>query len=329
VILSFIILKHMALSRKRKLFLKKVISLFSVIRGYNIPIIILAQYLSAIFILAPEKRAIAILLDFNLFLLVFASAITIASGYIINNFYDSQKDLINRPNKSMLDRLVRQSTKLKVYFALNFVAALLALWASWQAFLFFSAYIFMIWFYSHKIKKYPVVGNLTAAIMAVLPFFAILLHYYNNLSFEEIENYKGHFAVIFAHASFLFLLLLIREMIKDLENLKGDLVNNYQTIPIRYGEVVSKKIITALIIVTIIPVYVLIDVYDVGYMDIYFYSCFIILILFSLYLWSASSKAQYLLLHNVLKFLIVAGVFCIVLINPTVLWNGKKLLLLI
>lgn len=319
----------MALSRKHKLFLKKVISLFSVIRGYNIPIIILAQYLSAIFILAPEKRAIAILLDINLFLLVFASAITIASGYIINNFYDSQKDLINRPNKSMLDRLVRQSTKLKVYFALNFVAALLALWASWQAFLFFSAYIFMIWFYSHKIKKYPVVGNLTAAIMAVLPFFAILLHYYNNLSFEEIENYKGHFAVIFAHASFLFLLLLIREMIKDLENLKGDLVNNYQTIPIRYGETVSKKIITALIIVTIIPVYVLIDVYDVGYMDIYFYSCFIILILFSLYLWSASSKAQYLLLHNVLKFLIVAGVFCIVLINPTVLWNGKKLLLLI
>lgn len=329
MILSFIILKYMALSRKRKLFLKKVISLFSVIRGYNIPIIILAQYLSAIFILAPEKRAIAILLDFNLFLLVFASAITIASGYIINNFYDSQKDLINRPNKSMLDRLVRQSTKLKVYFALNFVAALLALWASWQAFLFFSAYIFMIWFYSHKIKKYPVVGNLTAAIMAVLPFFAILLHYYNNLSFEEIENYKGHFAVIFAHASFLFLLLLIREMIKDLENLKGDLVNNYQTIPIRYGELVSKKIITALIIITIIPVYVLIDVYDVGYMDIYFYSCFIILILFSLYLWSASSKPQYLLLHNVLKFLIVAGVFCIVLINPTVLWNGKKLLLLI
>ena len=319
----------MALSRKRKLFLKKVISLFSVIRGYNIPIIILAQYLSAIFILAPEKRAIAILLDFNLFLLVFASAITIASGYIINNFYDSQKDLINRPNKSMLDRLVSQSTKLKVYFALNFVAALLALWASWQAFLFFSAYIFMIWFYSHKIKKYPVVGNLTAAIMAVIPFFAILLHYYNNLSFEEIENYKGHFAVIFAHASFLFLLLLIREMIKDLENLKGDLVNNYQTIPIRYGETVSKKIITALIIITIIPVYVLIDVYDVGYMDIYFYSCFIILILFSLYLWSASSKAQYLLLHNVLKFLIVAGVFCIVLINPTVLWNCKKLLLLI
>ena len=87
------------LSRQHKLLIMKVASLFSVVRGYNIPVIILAQYLSAIFILAPEKRALDIVLDFNLFILVFASSLAIASGYIINNFYDSKKDLINRPNK--------------------------------------------------------------------------------------------------------------------------------------------------------------------------------------------------------------------------------------
>ena len=317
------------LSRKQKLLIMKTLSLFSVVRGYNIPVIILAQYLSAIFILAPEKRALTILLDFNLFLLVFASSLTIASGYIINNFYDSQKDLINRPNKSKLDRLVSQKTKLNVYFSLNFIVAITALFISWRAFLFFSTYIFSIWFYSHKIKRYPVVGNLTAALLAVIPFFAILLHYYNDISFEEFENYKGHFAVIFAHASFLTLLLLIREMIKDLENLKGDLANNYKTIPIVYGEMVSKKIITALAFLTILPVYVLIEIYDVGYMDIYFYSSLIILIFFVVYLWNSNRKGQYLLLHNVLKFIIVAGVLCIVLINPSVLRNIKKLLLLL
>jgi len=305
----------------------KVVSLFSVVRGYNIPIIILAQYLSAIFILAPDIGALNILLDFNLFLLVFASSLTIASGYIINNFYDSRKDLINRPNKSILDRLVSQKTKLTVYFTLNFIVALTALFISWRAFLFFSSYIFVIWFYSHKIKKYPLIGNLMAAFMAVIPFFAILLHYYNNLSFEEIENYKGHFAVIFAHASFLLLLLLVREMIKDLENIKGDFANDYKTIPIKYGEILSKQIITGLTILTVFPVYVLIDIYDVGYMDIYFYACLIILIFFLLYLWKSEKKEQYLLLHNVLKFLIVAGVFCIVLIDPSVLWNGKKILM--
>lgn len=315
------------LSRKNKLLILKIISLFSVVRGYNIPIIILAQYLSSIFILSPENGALSILLDFKLFLIVFASSITIASGYIINNFYDSQKDLINRPNKSKLDRLVSQKTKLNVYFSINFIVAITALFVSWRAFLFFSVYIFMIWFYSHKLKKIAVVGNLTAALLAVLPFFAILLYFHNRSSFNDLENNKEHFAVIFSHAAFLFLLLLIREMIKDLENLKGDLANNYKTIPILYGEIVSKKIIITLSILTVIPVYFLIEIYDVGYMDIYFYCCLIILIFFLIYLWKSDRKSQYLLLHNVLKFLIVAGVLSIVLINPSVLWHGKKLLL--
>jgi 4-hydroxybenzoate polyprenyltransferase len=314
------------LSKANKLVIKKIISLFSVVRGYNIPIIILAQYLSAIFILAPEQRALNILLDFNLFILVFASALTIASGYIINNFYDSKKDLINRPNKSMLDRLVSQKTKLNVYFTLNFIVALMALFVSWRAFLFFSMYIFLIWFYSHKIKKQPFIGNLMSAFLAVLPFFAILLYYYNQIPFEEIENYSSQLAVIFAHASFLFLLLLIREMIKDLENLKGDLANNYKTIPIVYGEKFSKNIISVLIITTVLPVYILIEIYDVGYMDTYFYGCLIVLVSFVLALQKATQKEQFLRLHNVLKFLIVAGVFCIVLINPSVLWHGKRLL---
>ncbi|WKL47077.1 geranylgeranylglycerol-phosphate geranylgeranyltransferase [Flavobacterium pectinovorum] len=314
------------LSRQHKLLVMKIVGLFSVVRGYNIPIIVLAQYLSAIFILAPEKRALDILLDFNLFLIVFASAVTIASGYIINNFYDSQKDLINRPNKSMLDRLVSQKTKLSVYFSLNFLAVLMALIVSWRAFLFFSAYIFLIWFYSHKIKKYVIIGNLTSALLAVVPFFAILLYFYNKILFEEIENHMSHFAVISAHAMFLFLLLLIREMIKDLENLKGDLANDYQTIPILYNETVSKQIITVLTFMTVIPVYVLVNIYDVGYMDIYFYICFIALLFFLIYLWKSNSKEQYLLLHNVLKLLIVSGVFCIVLINPSVLWHGKNLI---
>ena len=292
----------------------KVISLFSVVRGYNIPIIILAQYLSAIFILAPEKRALHILLDFDLFILVLASSLTIASGYIINNFYDSKKDLINRPNKSQLDRLVSQKTKLQVYFSLNFFVALIAYFVSGRAFLFFSVYIFLIWFYSHKIKKQVVIGNLMAAFLAVLPFFGILLYY------------KNFYEVIFFHATFLFLLLLIREMIKDLENIRGDFATDYQTIPIVYGESISKKIITILLILTIIPVYYLINIFDVGYMDIYFYIGFIVMIFFGIELWKAENRKQFLQLHNILKFLIVAGVFCIVLIDPTILWHGKKLL---
>lgn len=315
----------MELSRKNRLIFMKIISLFSVVRGYNIPVIILAQYLASIFILSSEKRALDVILDFNLFIIVLASSLTIASGYIINSFYDSQKDLINKPNKTMLDRLVSQKTKLQVYFGLNFFVFLIAFLVSWRAVLFFSVYIFLIWLYSHKIKRYPIIGNIMASLLAILPFFGILLYYQKLDALLDIANGDKYF-VIFAHASFLFLLILIREMIKDLENIKGDLVQNYKTIPVLLGESFSKKIITFLVICTLIPVYILVELYDVGYMDSYFYLSFIVLIFFVLKLWKSNSKENYLLLHNILKFVIVAGVFSIVLIKPSVLIHGKEVL---
>ena len=307
-------IKSEMLTRKFKITLKKVASFFSVIRGYNIWVIALAQYLSAIFILAPEKRALAILLDWHLFLIVVASILTIASGYIINNFYDAKKDLINRPKKAMIDRLVSQETKLKVYFTINCIVALLMFFISWRAVFFFSTYIFLIWFYSHKLKKIFLIGNITAAVLAVLPFFGILMYY------------KNFYPVIFAHASFLLLLIFIREMIKDLENMEGDLIADYKTIPVIFGEKITKTVITLLTTITLIPVYLLIEIYDVGYMDIYFYLSLIGLLLFGTLLWKATSKTAYLQLHFLLKLIIVAGVFSIVLIEPTVLIHGKKLI---
>jgi 4-hydroxybenzoate polyprenyltransferase len=311
-------------SRKTKLVLVKIFSLFSVVRGYNIPVIALAQYLSAIFILDKERRALEILEDGNLFLIVLASSLTIASGYIINNFYDAQKDLINRPKKSMLDRLVSQGTKLQVYFALNFTVVVLAFMVSWRAAVFFSAYIFLIWFYSHKLKKYPLIGNLTAALLAVLPFFGILLYVtrYNSGTYFMSDN----IGTIFAHATFLYLLILIREIIKDLENLQGDIATNYRTIPVMLGERAAKNIIMGLTFLTVIPVFLLVNEYDVGYMDIYFYTGMIVIIYFLIKLQKSETREDYQLLHNTLKALIVAGVFCIVLIDPSVLVHGRQLL---
>jgi len=114
-------------------------------------------------------------------------------------------------------------------------------------------------------------------------------------------------------------------MIKDLENLKGDVANDYQTIPALYGEAFSKKIITALTVSTLIPIYYLIEIFEVGYMDLYFYVSLIILMFFLQKLWKSNTKPDYLKLHNILKFLVVSGVFCIVLINPSVLLHGKKI----
>lgn len=300
-------------SRKIKLIGAKFFSLFSVIRGYNIFIIVIAQYLASIFILAPQKRALDVLLDWRLFLIILCSSLAIASGYIINNFYDAEKDLINRPNKSMLDRLVSQTTKLRVYFFLNFLAVGIVSIVSLHAVLFFSVYIFLLWFYSHKLKRYPIIGNLTASFLVVLPFFGILMYF------------KYFYLAIFIHAFFLYLLVLIREIIKDMENIKGDLANNYQTIPVRFGEKSAKSVITLLVFLTIIPIYYLITEHQVGYMSYYFYLSLVMLFLFLIKLWNSQTVYAYHQLHISLKLLILLGVFSIILINPEVVVNGKQL----
>ncbi|MBT8304766.1 MAG: geranylgeranylglycerol-phosphate geranylgeranyltransferase [Bacteroidia bacterium] len=291
------------LSRKQKNFLIKSFSLFSVVRGYNVLIIVIAQYLAAIYILAPEMPLSHVLFDVNLLMLVLASAAVIASGYIINNFYDSEKDQINRPEKSKLDELVSQNTKLSIYFILNFAAVVMASYVSFRAVLFFSVYIFGIWFYSHKLKKLPFIGNLTSAVLTVLPFFAILM-YYKNFGSE-----------IFVHASFLFLIISMRELSKDLENIKGDLVIGYQTIPVVYGERISKVLLTILVLLTLIPTYLLLQYYEIGHMYLYFYASTLLLFVFLFLLWRSSKKAQYLVLHNILKLILVAGVFSILLLD--------------
>ncbi|MEL6976593.1 MAG: geranylgeranylglycerol-phosphate geranylgeranyltransferase [Bacteroidota bacterium] len=297
------------LSRKNKLLLYKLLSLFSVVRGYNILVITLAQYLTSIFILSPNLPLKEVVLDINLFLIVTASALVIASGYIINNFYDAEKDLINKPTKSMLDRLVSQRFKLTTYFILNFLAVLAASYISFKAVLFFSAYIFGIWFYSHKLKRIPFLGNLVSASLAIAPFFVVFVYYQN---FET---------VIFVHALFLFLLILAREIIKDLENMAGDMAQNYKTIPIIYGSKVSKGIIALLIVLTLVPAILLIKIFDVGYMYLYFWLCIVLLGIFMLLLWKSEKKKHYVWLHNILKFIIVGGVFSILLIDVDLVLN--------
>ena len=291
------------LTRKNKLLLLKFLSLFSVVRGYNILIIALAQYLASIYILSPNLPLRKVVFDLNLFVIVLASTLVIAGGYIINNFYDAEKDLINRPVKTMLDRLVSQNTKLSTYFILNFSSVFFASYVSFRAVLFFSAYIFGIWFYSHKLKKIPFISNFVSATLAIAPFFAVFVYYKN---FET---------VIFVHAIFLFLLILAREMIKDLENIAGDIVQNYKTIPILYGTNVSKLGINVLVVLTLIPALLLIYKFDVGYMYIYFMGCVFLLVLFISLLWKAKAKIHYVWLHNILKLIIVAGVFSILLID--------------
>lgn len=284
----------------------KILSLISVIRGYNILVLILAQYLAAIFIFSPKKSLSLVLFDYKLFLIVLASVCVVASGYIINNFYDVKSDKINRPIKARLDNVVKQQTKLRIYFLLNFLGFIFGFFVSWRAALFFAVYIFAIWFYSHKLKGHPFLGLLTAAVLTILPFFAVFV-YFKNFS-----------KIIFVHATFLFLVLLLRQMIKDLENLRGAIVNNHTTFPVKYGERNTRKLGIFIVLVTFIPAIILYVNPSIGYMKYYFIFSSFVLLFIAFMLWKYNLRKHYILLHNILKLMLLLGIISLLFIDPSV-----------
>ena len=210
--------------------LVKVIGLLSIIRWPNVLFTALTQYIAAIYVFTPNRGHWEVLKDFELHFIVAASSFIIAAGFIINSFYDLEKDLINRPHKALFDRIVSKSFCLNTYFVLNGIGLTFALFASWRVFLFFAFFAFSLWFYSHKLQKVPVIRELTASILSVLAVFSLIL-YYQHLNW-----------IMFLYGGLFMCMLLNREIIKNLKNIDGDIAVGNSSISTHWGEKVSKNI---------------------------------------------------------------------------------------
>ena len=287
-------------SDKNSLTLTKILGAFYVVRIHNILLLVLAQYLTSIFILSSTESWKTIF-DNNLFLVILCSTICVVSGFIINDYYDTKKDSINTPIKFKLGELIDDKTKLYLYFFLNILVVLVSSLISMRAIVFFSIYIFFIWFYSHKLRKLVFLGNLFYSILTITPFFAILLY------FKQIEF------IIIAYALFLFFILLLKDIVKDMKNIKGDFSANHKTIPVVFGESFAKTLVSLLSIINIFLILNLFLNFNSGFMYFYYFLALAVMVYFIFKLYHSKSTAQYLFLHNLLRFLITAGVFSIVL----------------
>ena len=279
----------------------QVLSLFSLVRGYNIVVLVLSQYLTARFILDPQTSLLDLILDFSFFSIVTASALSTAAGYIINNFYDAAKDQINRPQKFVLEHLVSQRKQLALYLLLNVFALLFASLVSVRAFLFFFFYSFAIWLYSNTVKRLFWLSNLFSALLMIFPFWGITLY---------LKNFES---VVFYHAAYLFFLILARDIVKDLENLKGDWVQRYKTLPVVFSVITTKRIIALTLLLCLLPNYFLI-LQPLGLMHYYFIFGIPFLGMVLLFLWRAKDQKAYLWIHNLIKLWILIGVLSIALI---------------
>lgn len=202
----------------------KIIALLSIVRWYNILLTVFAEYLSAYVLVRNDHNALQLLLcDFKLHAIVIASIFSIAGGFIINNFYDYEKDLINRPDSTLFNKWVSKKTTLNFYIVFNVISVLVALIASFKIGLFFIGFISALWIYSHKLQKLAFIKELAASVLSITCFFAVLLHY------------SRFYPYIFIYGAFYISLVYGRELVKQFINFTGDKVLNIQSLPVSLG----------------------------------------------------------------------------------------------
>ncbi|APD06637.1 4-hydroxybenzoate polyprenyltransferase [Flavobacteriaceae bacterium UJ101] len=282
--------------------IRTAISFISNVRSYNITAVFIAQYLSALFIFS-KNPILTTLKDWNLHFLVFATTFSIAAGYLINNFYDQERDRINNPLRTQLNKEISTEFQLVSYIFFNFIGLTLAALISGRAVLFYIFYQLLIWLYSHKLNKILFINNLSYSILSIFPVFAIFLYY---------KNFQTY---LFIHAGFLFSILLISDIIKDLRSEKGDLIFNYKTLPNTIGEKNTKIIVTLLSFLNLFFSVWILLYENIGYMKYYFYANIFLIILAILYLYKAKNQQEYFISHQIFKGIIILGILSIVLIK--------------
>ena len=281
----------------------KLISILSLVRGQNLAVLVIAQLLSSAFIFSTQASPRVTFLDINLWLIVLATVLSVAAGYIINAFFDQEKDLINRPQKTLLEQNISERSKLIGYFIFNGVALLVASSVSQKSAFFFCTYIVSMALYSGFLKRYLFIGNLVSAALTVLPFFAITV-YFKNFTIE-----------IFTLASYLLLLISIKELVKDLCNIRGDISNNYKTIPTVYGEAQVKRLISLLVCFCFGVFFLLYFFFSLHGMLYYFIASLVFLVFFTILLWRFSTTNQLIFLLFGIKALILLGIICLPLLK--------------
>ncbi|CAG5081557.1 geranylgeranylglycerol-phosphate geranylgeranyltransferase [Parvicella tangerina] len=281
----------------------KFISLLSIVRWYNVLIVSLALLLSAIFLLNPSAEYKTTLLNPRLYLEIGSIAFLIMAGFIINAFYDFEKDIINRPEETIFGRIVSKSFCLNTYVLFVFVGLLLAVLVGWKIAVFNFFFSFGLWFYSHKLRKKPFTGEVNAALLTVAPFFSISLMYqsYNLMT------------VLFV--GYIFVLALTREIIKKMIAIKGDLIVGEKSLPIVIGIRKTKYIILVLMLLALGCIGFLYR--DVIVLPIvYYFGVAVIAIGLSIFeLKKCKIAKDYERINTIYKLLIVFGILSIPLVG--------------
>ena len=202
---------------------------------------------------------------FDFFMLVTATVLITAGGYVINDYFDIKTDLINR-GKVIVGSKISRRKAMMWHNILNIVGVAAGLYVSIKAGYIWMGGLFLVvsgllYFYSASYKRQFLIGNLLVALltamvpMLVVVFEAPVLYQYYAINALKIPDISIIFFWVGGFAIFAFLTTLSREIIKDIEDFEGDVAYGRNTIPVVIGILTSKIVSISLIIITLVLLY--------------------------------------------------------------------------
>lgn len=260
------------------------------------------------------------------FLLAISSVLIAAAGYIINDYFDLNIDRVNKPKRLVVERIIKRRWTILWHWILSGLGLLLSFYVSMLLrnpliALGNLSCVILLYFYSTTFKRKLLIGNVIISLLTawvVLVLYVAELHWssFGFTFYRQMLSSLFKFAIVYS--SFAFLLSLIREVVKDIEDMDGDMKYGCRTMPIVWGVNVAKVYAGTLIVVllgalVILQFYVLqktwfpLTVYGILLLDLP-----LLYILRKLY--TAQTKQAYHRLSNIIKLVMLAGILSIILI---------------
>lgn len=266
-------------------------SLLRLTRFWNLLIIGLAQYFVARYLIAPES-----VFDVRLFELTFSTMLIAGAGYVINDYYDVKIDLINKPERVIIGKSIPRRYALLFHTVLSLTGIAMGFWLSWRIGLINLFSTFMLWLYSNALKRLPFIGNFTVALLTGISVFVV------NVLFPPLLILTG------IYSGFAFFMTLVREIIKDLEDLKGDDTFGCKTLPIVWG-IRKTKFFTYFLLILFAAVVFGVHQW-VSPLPMMFFAWFLFLPAMVLFAWliRADTRKDFYQLSQFCKIIMVAGI---------------------
>ncbi|HQA75392.1 geranylgeranylglycerol-phosphate geranylgeranyltransferase [Flavobacterium sp.] len=308
----------------------------NLIRYKNLLLIALMQLLFRYGFLAQQDVPL-VLKDWQYALLVLATVLIAAAGYVINDIMDQETDLTNKPNDVIVGKSISEDTAYYIYFALTISGVLIGYYLSnyVNKTSFFGIFIIisvLLYLYATSFKQIAVVGNLIVAFVLGLSVVIIgmfdIIPLLSFVSADQSINLQTLLGIILDYAIFAFFINFNREIVKDLEDIDGDYNQGMNTLPIAIGKERTAKIVS---VFAAIATLVLLWYVNKNLMDskLFWASAYCLLLVISPMLfitvksWTAKSKKEFRLLSSVLKMIIFFGILSVLIISLNIKYNVK------